>query len=68
MTMEERLTLYALDALPADEKAAFEAELAASETLRARLAAGAWDFERFLATGKARFEARYMGFDSLGQT
>ncbi|MBP8309986.1 MAG: anti-sigma factor [Burkholderiaceae bacterium] len=38
MTMEERLTLYALDALPADEKAAFEAELAASETLRARLA------------------------------
>ena len=38
MTTEERLTLYALDALPADEKAAFEAELAASETLRARLA------------------------------
>lgn len=34
----------------------------------ARLAAGAWDFERFLETGKARFEARYLGFDSLGQT
>ena len=34
----------------------------------ARLAVGAWDFERFLETGKARFEARYMGFDSLGPT
>ena len=34
----------------------------------ARLAVGAWDFERFLETGKARFEARYMGFDSLDPT
>jgi gamma-glutamylcyclotransferase (GGCT)/AIG2-like uncharacterized protein YtfP len=31
----------------------------------ARLGAGEWDFERFLATGKARFEALYMGFDAL---
>lgn len=37
MTTEERLTLYALDALEPAEKAAFEAELAASEGLRARL-------------------------------
>ena len=34
----------------------------------ARLGAGEWDFERFLATGKARFEALYMGFDTLGRT
>jgi len=34
----------------------------------ARLAAGTWDFERFLSTGKARFEARYMGFDALDGT
>jgi len=34
----------------------------------ARLAAGTWDFERFLETGKARFEARYLGFDSLDRT
>jgi hypothetical protein len=26
---------------------------------------GDWDFEAFLAGGKARFEARYMGFDAL---
>ncbi|MEO6063719.1 MAG: anti-sigma factor [Thermoflexales bacterium] len=38
MTTEERLTLYVLDALAPDEKAAFEAELAASDVLRARLA------------------------------
>ncbi len=38
MTTEERLTLYALDALEPVEKAAFEAELAASDVLRARLA------------------------------
>jgi len=34
----------------------------------ARLGVGEWDFERFLATGKARFEALYMGFDTLGRT
>lgn len=38
MTTEDRLTLYALDALEPAEKAAFEAELAASDVLRARLA------------------------------
>jgi len=26
---------------------------------------GDWSFEAFLADGKARFEARYMGFDAL---
>ena len=31
----------------------------------ARLGAGEWDFERFLSTGKARFEARYLGFGKL---
>jgi gamma-glutamylcyclotransferase (GGCT)/AIG2-like uncharacterized protein YtfP len=31
-----------------------------------RLVEGEWDFERFLATGKARFTARYVGFDTLG--
>lgn len=32
-----------------------------------RLADGAWDFERFLRTGKARFEALYLGFGKLGE-
>ncbi len=31
-----------------------------------RLAAGEWDFERFMKTGKARFESLYLGFDKLG--
>jgi len=31
----------------------------------ARLADGEWDFERFLRTGKARFTAQYVGFDTL---
>lgn len=26
---------------------------------------GEWDFARFLASGRARFESRYLGFDSL---
>ena len=30
-----------------------------------RLAAGEWDFAHFLRHGKARFEARYLGFDRL---
>lgn len=30
-----------------------------------RLAAGGWDFERFLREGKARFVAEYIGFDKL---
>ncbi len=34
----------------------------------ARLGVGEWDFERFLVTGKARFEALYMGFDTLDRT
>lgn len=33
----------------------------------ARLGAGEWDFERFLATGKARFTAQYLGFDKLAE-
>jgi len=33
--------------------------------LAARLGAGDWDFERFLATGKARFTRRFIGFDAL---
>lgn len=32
-----------------------------------RLAAGAWDFEHFLRHGKARFEAAYLGFATLGR-
>lgn len=28
-----------------------------------RLGPGEWDFQRFLATGKARFTAQFMGFD-----
>ena len=44
------------------------ATLAQAQAADARLAAGTWDFERFLETGKARFEARYLGFDSLGRT
>lgn len=28
-----------------------------------RLGLGEWDFQRFLATGKARFTAQFMGFD-----
>lgn len=34
--------------------------------LTARLGAGEWDFQRFLASGKARFTALYLGFDKLG--
>ena len=30
-----------------------------------RLAAGEWDFAHFLRSGKARFEARYLGFARL---
>ena len=30
-----------------------------------RLAAGAWDFAHFLRHGKARFEARYLGFTRI---
>lgn len=32
-----------------------------------RLTEGEWDFERFLRTGKARFEALYLGFSKLGE-
>lgn len=32
-----------------------------------RLAAGDWDFEHFLRHGKARFEAAYLGFATLGR-
>lgn len=34
---------------------------------RDRLLPGEWDFETFLATGKARFQARYMGFAALAR-
>lgn len=30
-----------------------------------RLATGEWDFARFMKTGKARFESRYLGFDEV---
>jgi len=30
-----------------------------------RLVDGEWDFERFLRSGKARFTAQYVGFDTL---
>lgn len=33
----------------------------------ARLAAGDWDFDRFLRHGKARFEAAYLGFGVLAR-
>lgn len=32
-----------------------------------RLATGDWDFEDFLRHGKARFEAAYLGFATLGR-
>jgi len=69
-----------LDAFEGDEylRSEVEVELADGRRLAAwayvfkpehaaRLAAGDWDFQRFLTTGKARFEARYMGFDVLGR-
>ena len=33
----------------------------------ARLGEGEWDFARFLETGKARFEAQYLGFEVIGR-
>jgi gamma-glutamylcyclotransferase (GGCT)/AIG2-like uncharacterized protein YtfP len=32
-----------------------------------RLAPGEWSFDTFLRQGKARFEALYLGFDTLGE-
>ncbi len=69
-----------LDAFEGDEycRSAVEVELADGRRLTAwayvfkpeyaaRLGEGEWDFARFLETGKARFEALYMGFDTLGR-
>ena len=69
-----------LDAFEGDEyqRSEVEVELADGRRLMAwayvfkpehaaRLGEGDWDFARFLATGKARFEALYMGFDTLGR-
>jgi gamma-glutamylcyclotransferase (GGCT)/AIG2-like uncharacterized protein YtfP len=69
-----------LDAFEGDEycRSAVEVELPDGRRLTAwayvfkpeyaaRLGEGEWDFARFLETGKARFEALYMGFDTLGR-
>ena len=69
-----------LDAFEGDEylRSEVEVELADGRRLAAwtyvfkpeyaaRLGEGEWDFARFLKTGKARFEALYMGFDTLGR-
>ena len=69
-----------LDAFEGDEyqRSEVEVELAGGRRLMAwtyvfkpeyaeRLGEGEWDFQRFLETGKARFEALYMGFDVLGR-
>ncbi len=69
-----------LDAFEGDEyqRSEVEVELADGRRLAAwtyvfkpehvgRLGEGEWDFQRFLETGKARFEALYMGFDVLGR-
>lgn len=69
-----------LDAFEGDEyqRSAVEVELPDGRRLTAwtyvfkpeyaaRLGEGEWDFARFVKTGKARFEARYMGFDVLGR-
>ena len=65
-----------LDAFEGDEyqRSEVEVELAGGRRLMAwtyvfkpefasRLGPGEWDFQRFLATGKARFTAQFMGFD-----
>ena len=69
-----------LDAFEGDEyqRSEVEVELADGRRLAAwtyvfkpeyaaRLGEGEWDFARFLETGKVRFEALYMGFDTLGR-
>lgn len=70
-----------LDAFEGDEYARETVEVALADgrrlaawtyvfkpELAARLGAGEWDFGRFLATGKARFTAQFMGFDQLDRT
>lgn len=68
-----------LDAFEGDEyqRSEVEVELADGRRLMAwtyvfkpehaaRLGEGEWDFQRFLETGKAKFEALYMGYEALG--
>jgi gamma-glutamylcyclotransferase (GGCT)/AIG2-like uncharacterized protein YtfP len=74
----DALALHRLDAFEGEmyERRAVQVRLADGRLVAAQtylfraafahlLQPGEWDFERFLATGKAGFQARYVGFERL---